>query len=75
MHIKLLIRCQKKKKIIFAPDKNLGNYINSLTGRNMIIWEGACHVHEEFSIERIIELKKEIRMPKLLPILNVRNLY
>ena len=48
----------KNQKIIFAPDKNLGNYIKSLTGRDMVIWEGSCHVHEEFSIERILELKK-----------------
>ncbi|MCK5136849.1 MAG: quinolinate synthase NadA [Bacteroidales bacterium] len=47
------------EKIIFAPDRNLGNYIRSITGREMVIWEGACHVHEEFSLERILELKKE----------------
>lgn len=47
------------EKIIFAPDRNLGNYINSITGRNMIVWDGACHVHEEFSLERIIELKND----------------
>lgn len=47
------------KKIIFAPDRNLGNYIKSKTNRDMLIWDGACHVHEEFSIERIIELKKD----------------
>ena len=47
------------EKIIFAPDRNLGNYINSLTGRDMVVWDGACHVHEEFSLERILELKKE----------------
>jgi quinolinate synthase len=47
------------QKIIFAPDRNLGNYINSLTGRNMIVWDGACHVHEDFSLERILELKKQ----------------
>lgn len=46
------------EKIIFAPDKNLGNYIKKVTGRDMIIWQGACHVHEEFSLEKIIELKK-----------------
>ena len=46
-------------KIIFGPDENLGNYINSLTGRNMVLWKGACHVHERFSLEKIIELKKE----------------
>jgi quinolinate synthase len=47
------------EKIIFAPDRNLGNYIQSETGREMVIWDGACHVHEEFSLERILELKKE----------------
>jgi quinolinate synthase len=46
------------EKIIFAPDRNLGNYIQRLTGREMVIWDGACHVHEEFSLERILELKK-----------------
>ncbi len=46
------------EKIIFGPDKNLGNYINSITGRNMLLWDGACHVHEEFSVEKIVELKK-----------------
>jgi quinolinate synthase len=47
-----------KEKIVFAPDKNLGNYINGLTGREMVIWNGACHVHEAFSLERILEIKK-----------------
>ncbi len=47
------------EKIIFAPDRNLGNYIQSVTGREMVIWDGACHVHEEFSLERILELKSE----------------
>jgi len=47
------------EKIIFGPDENLGNYINSITGRNMVLWKGACHVHERFSLEKIIELKKE----------------
>lgn len=45
--------------IIFGPDRNLGNYINSVTGRNMKLWNGACHVHEQFSIEKIMELKKQ----------------
>lgn len=44
------------QKLIFAPDKNLGNYINSLTGRNMVLWDGACMVHEKYSVEKIIEL-------------------
>ena len=49
----------EKEKIIFAPDRNLGNYIQSVTGRKMVIWDGACHVHEEFSLERILELKAQ----------------
>ncbi len=56
----------KNEKIIFAPDKNLGNYIKSLTGREMIIWQGACHVHEEFSLERILELKQEYQDAKII---------
>lgn len=47
------------QKIIFGPDRNLGNYINSVTGRNMLLWNGACHVHEQFSLEKIVALKKE----------------
>ena len=47
------------EKIIFAPDYNLGNYLNSITGRQMVLWPGACHVHEQFSLERILALKKE----------------
>ncbi len=48
------------KPIIFAPDRNLGNYLQRVTGRsNMLIWDGACHVHEEFSLEGILALKKE----------------
>lgn len=53
-----------EEKIIFGPDRNLGNYINSVTGRNMLLWDGACHVHEQFSLEKIIELKK--KYPKAL---------
>ena len=45
--------------LIFAPDKNLGNYINSITGRNMVLWDGACMVHEKYSLEKILELKEE----------------
>ena len=47
------------EKIIFGPDRNLGNYINSVTGRDMLLWNGACHVHEKFSVEKIIELKRQ----------------
>ena len=54
------------QKIIFAPDKNLGNYINSITGRQMILWNGACHVHERFSVEKIVELKRAHPEAKLI---------
>lgn len=46
------------EKIIFGPDKNLGGYINAVSGRSMLLWDGACHVHDRFSIERIVEMKK-----------------
>lgn len=54
------------EKIIFGPDRNLGNYINSVTGRNMLLWNGACHVHEQFSAEKIVELKKQYPQAKVL---------
>jgi quinolinate synthase len=57
--LKIVESLPKNEKIIFAPDRNLGNYINSQTGREMVLWDGACHVHEEFSLERILELKEE----------------
>lgn len=46
------------EKIIFGPDRNLGEYINSSIGRHMLLWDGACHVHERFSTEKVVELKK-----------------
>ena len=49
----------KDQKIIFGPDRNLGNYINSVTGRKMLLWDGACHVHEQFSLEKILELRQQ----------------
>lgn len=50
----------KDQPIIFAPDRNLGSYIKKLTGReNMVLWDGACHVHEEFSLQKLLELKRE----------------
>ena len=48
-----------EEKIIFAPDRNLGNYVLKLTGRDIIVWNGTCHVHEEFSLEAILKLKEE----------------
>lgn len=49
----------KDAKLIFGPDYNLGNYINSVTGRHMLLWNGGCHVHEKFSVGEIVRLKKE----------------
>jgi quinolinate synthase len=54
------------EKIIFGPDRNLGNYINSLTGRNMLLWNGSCHVHEQFSLKKILELKKKYPEAKII---------
>lgn len=45
-------------KIIFGPDRNLGNYINSVTGRDMLLWNGGCHVHEKFSVDEIMKLRR-----------------
>jgi quinolinate synthase len=49
----------KDAKLIFGPDYNLGNYINSVTGRDMLLWNGGCHVHERFSVDEILKLKKQ----------------
>jgi len=49
----------KDEKLIFAPDKNLGGYINSITGREMVLWDGACIVHEQYSVEKIVDLMDE----------------
>ena len=54
------------EKIIFGPDRNLGNYINMQTGRSMLLWDGACHVHEQFSIEKIMKLKEQYPEAKVL---------
>ena len=54
------------EKIIFGPDRNLGNYIKSLTGRDILVWNGTCHVHEAFSLEKILKLKKEHEGSKLI---------
>ncbi len=48
-----------EQPLIFGPDRNLGAYINSVTGRNMVLWNGACHVHERFSVEKLVALKRE----------------
>jgi len=56
----------EEEKIIFGPDRNLGNYIKSLTGRDILVWDGACHVHEQFSLEAIVRHKKENRNAKVI---------
>ncbi len=56
----------KEQKIIFAPDKNLGGYINKKTGRDMLLWNGACMVHELFSLEKIIKMKERHPKAKLI---------
>jgi quinolinate synthase len=64
--LKIIEQIPQEQKIIFAPDRNLGNYINSLTGREMLVWDGACHVHEEFSLEKILLLKNEYPKAKVI---------
>ncbi len=54
---KIVDQLPKDAKIIFGPDHNLGSYINSVTGRNMLLWNGACHVHSRFSLEALLQLK------------------
>ncbi len=56
---KIVEALPEDEKIIFGPDHNLGEYINSVTGRKMLLWNGACHVHDRFSLQAIIDLKKE----------------
>lgn len=64
--LKIIKSLDADAKIIFAPDKNLGNYINAQTGRSMVLWDGACHVHEQFSVEKILELKRHYPHAKVL---------
>ncbi|HNW49468.1 MAG TPA: quinolinate synthase NadA [Prolixibacteraceae bacterium] len=57
--LKIVESFPKDAKLIFGPDKNLGNYINSLTGRDMVLWNGACMVHEKYSVEKIVGLMNQ----------------
>ncbi len=57
--VKIIESLPADEKIIFGPDRNLGNYIINKTGRDILVWNGSCHVHEEFSLEAILELKRE----------------
>ena len=56
---KVVDQLPQDAKLIFGPDYNLGNYINEVTGRQMLLWNGGCHVHERFSVTKIVELKKQ----------------
>ena len=63
---KIINSIPKHKKIIFAPDKNLGAYLIKKTGRDMLLWDGACEVHEEFSLDKILQLKAKYPEAKLI---------
>ena len=64
--LKIIESLPLDEKILFAPDKNLGNYVKSKTGREMVIWDGACHVHEQFSLEEILKVKEEHPQAKII---------
>jgi quinolinate synthase len=57
--LKIVESFGRNEKLIFAPDKNLGNYVNSMTGRNMVLWDGSCHVHNQLNVQKVIEMKME----------------
>ena len=63
---KIVEKLPAEEKIIFGPDRNLGEYLNCVTGREMLLWHGACHVHDRFSLDRIMEMKKEHPEAKIL---------
>lgn len=64
--VQIIESLPKDEKIIFGPDKNLGNYIASKTGRKMVIWQGACHVHSQFSVQAIVDMKAQNPTAKVL---------
>jgi quinolinate synthetase complex, A subunit len=63
---KIVEQLPEDEKIIFGPDRNLGSYISAVTGREMVIWDGACHVHEQFSLPALVALKKQYPDAKVL---------
>ncbi|MBD5172356.1 MAG: quinolinate synthase NadA [Bacteroidales bacterium] len=63
---KIVESLPKDEKIIFGPDRNLGGYLNTVTGREMVLWPGACHVHDRFSLEGIMRLREEHPEAKVL---------
>lgn len=64
--VKIVESLPKEQKIIFAPDKNLGNYVSKQTGRDMVLWDGSCMVHEIFSLEKLIKLKNRYPTSKVI---------
>ncbi|MGE5421124.1 MAG: quinolinate synthase NadA [Chloroflexota bacterium] len=64
--VQIIESLPQDEKFVFAPDRNLGNYVLNKTGRDIVIWNGTCHVHEEFSLEAILKLKKEHPGAKLI---------
>lgn len=64
--LKIVESLPADEKIIFGPDRNLGGYINSVSGRQMVLWQGACHVHDRFSVEKVTKLKEEYPGAKIL---------
>jgi len=64
--VQIINSLPESEKIIFAPDRNLGNYVLNKTGRDILVWNGTCHVHEEFSLEAIIKLKNENHDAKII---------
>lgn len=64
--LKIVNRLPENAKILFGPDKNLGNYVNSVTGRTMDLWDGCCHVHSRFSVEALLALKQQYPNAKVL---------
>ncbi|MBQ8101005.1 MAG: quinolinate synthase NadA [Paludibacteraceae bacterium] len=64
--LKIVNKLPENEKLLFGPDRNLGNYINSITGRQMELWNGACHVHSRFSVEALISLKNKYSDAKVL---------
>lgn len=63
---KIIDSLPEDEKIIFGPDRNLGGYINSVTGREMVLWPGACHVHDRFSLQGILDMKRDNPQARIL---------
>ncbi len=64
--VKIVESLPKDQKIIFAPDKNLGSYVNTVTGRNMVLWDGTCEVHDILKLEKVFELKENNKEAKII---------